>query len=240
VPENPGRRSNAAGQAFGNRYDFGASLSAAIQAASTAMGDRSGFKDDTRSAPPKQMNFSNDTFVESPPTAEHHAPHPRRAGGGHPDRSSNDPPKPAALTSTKPSLQSSSYHELLDKYCFFGSAKGSPTLSRPSHDQLDGVVDTASTSKSGSRGSTSPSPPQEGSPPPPYTQSPPSPKTSPPVEENHKPKANGTSRFPRSTSPATGHDIRRNESPTSFGYPFGQPTQPGFFSEAHTPTAIRG
>ena len=35
--------------------------------------------------------------------------------------SQHDVPKPTALITEKPSLQSSSYHELLDKYCFVRS-----------------------------------------------------------------------------------------------------------------------
>jgi Carbohydrate/starch-binding module (family 21) len=44
VPDAPTRRTKANTQAFGNRYDFGASLSAAIQNASAIFGERSGLE----------------------------------------------------------------------------------------------------------------------------------------------------------------------------------------------------
>ena len=40
VAEAPTRRTNGSVQAFGNRYDFGASLTAAMKAANTYLGDR--------------------------------------------------------------------------------------------------------------------------------------------------------------------------------------------------------
>jgi len=96
---------NATGQAFANRYDFGASLSAAIQAAHTAMGDRSG-------------------ITLKPSTKKHIAPAPapvanlaKEPSNVIPISSSGlDSPRPAG--SEKPVLASQSYNELLDKYCF--------------------------------------------------------------------------------------------------------------------------
>ena len=88
VPDAPGLRQKApAAQAFGNRYDFGASLSAAIQAASPALGDRGGVAPKAGAAGPR--------------------------------------PKPADLARDKPPLESQSYNELIDKYCFVRSP--SPT-----------------------------------------------------------------------------------------------------------------
>ncbi|KAL8740620.1 MAG: hypothetical protein Q9190_006703 [Brigantiaea leucoxantha] len=135
LPDAPGRRANAAGQAFGSRYDFGASLSAAIQAASPALGDRGDprFRNDAASAPVKHMTFAQQPMVASGslPKADsanvgHQHAH---SGKGKPDSafqksSANAEPKPAALTLEKPSLQSSSYHELLNKYCFVRSGTG--------------------------------------------------------------------------------------------------------------------
>lgn len=53
------------GQAFGNRYDFGASLSAAIQAANTALGERSGLT--MKAAPKKGSQFISDAEQTSSP-----------------------------------------------------------------------------------------------------------------------------------------------------------------------------
>ena len=123
VPDAPNRRSNAPSQAFSNRYDFGASLSAAIQAASNAMGDRSGSQDEdftpvttkttgntqkSSIAFQAQKNSFNEGKLPADPS-------------GVSKSSGLEKSKPAALTSEKPSLQSQSYHELLDKYCFVRS-----------------------------------------------------------------------------------------------------------------------
>ncbi|PBP25400.1 protein phosphatase regulator [Diplocarpon rosae] len=119
------------GQAFGNRYDFGASLSAAIQAANTVLGDKSGLT--MKSAPKKQSaQQSADPEVTPCPTAVAS----RRALNKSapvsmpatlpPSASGADSPRPAGTE--KPALASQSYNELLDKYCFFGSSKNSPQL----------------------------------------------------------------------------------------------------------------
>lgn len=120
VVDEPSLRGNSAGQAFGNRYDFGASLSAAIQAAGSALGDRGGIqsKTEVKIAPPKQLSFVQKPFVEaalSDSTARSDSTRNVVASAVKPTT------KPAALTSEKPSLQSPSYHELLDKYCFVRS-----------------------------------------------------------------------------------------------------------------------
>jgi hypothetical protein len=120
------------GQAFGNRYDFGASLSAAINAANSALGDRSGLT--MKSAPKKQQQrkfipdadqtsspltmSSNQSLSKTAPSAKS-TPAPAPTSG-------TDSPRPSG--SEKPPLASQSYNELLDKYCFFGSVKSSPQL----------------------------------------------------------------------------------------------------------------
>ena len=131
VPDAPGRQANAAGQAFSNRYDFSASLSAAISAASNTLGERSGLqtREDVRSAPAKQLSFTQGSVTESPTSVttpsfgKRDVPSEAKmtAHNGLPIETISSPSKPAALTSEKPSLSSSSYHELLDKYCFVGS-----------------------------------------------------------------------------------------------------------------------
>ena len=130
LPDAPGRRTTPAGQAFGSRYDFGASLSAAIQSASSNIGERNGIqnKQEIKSAPAKQPTFSvhvasdpstGDPFPKNPPQPENtsvssSSEKPR-------NKMDSDTAKPVALTAEKPSVQSSSYNELLDKYCFVRS-----------------------------------------------------------------------------------------------------------------------
>ena len=120
IADGPSPRGNKAGQAFGNRYDFGASLSAAMQAAGSTPGDRSGIqsKDEVKPAPAKQLSFAQKPFIEAAKTDST----PRSDSTKNVSASGTKPTtKPAALTSEKPSLQSPSYHELLDKYCFVRS-----------------------------------------------------------------------------------------------------------------------
>ena len=119
VPDAPGRpKASANQQAFGNRYDFGASLSAAIQAASTSLGDRgdSPSKSDAKSTSGKESGSPPVINVQPSPDAGKPVKGTEISGEKVADHS-----KPVALTSEKPSLQSQSYHELLDKYCFVRS-----------------------------------------------------------------------------------------------------------------------
>ncbi|KAI4125479.1 MAG: hypothetical protein LQ347_005369, partial [Umbilicaria vellea] len=116
----PSTRGNPGGQAFGSRYDFGASLSAAIQAAGSALGDRNGpqSRDEAKLGPAKQPSFAQKHVLEATkidPTPPADSTRNLVASAVKPTT------KPAALTSEKPSLQSPSYHELLDKYCFVRS-----------------------------------------------------------------------------------------------------------------------
>lgn len=130
VPDAPERRTTAAGQAFGNRYDFGASLTAAIQAANNTTGERSGIlmKQEVKSAPAKQPTFAQG-FGSKPPSMDaaeatrKNSPRPEALQQSETSTTSPkaDAAKPAALTAEKPSVQSSSYTELLDKYCFVRS-----------------------------------------------------------------------------------------------------------------------
>ena len=113
VPDAPTRRTKASAQAFGHRYDFGASLSAAIQNASNILGDQSGLKPkvDAKQSSRQVPASSSIRTVNgtSGPTVSVTAP--------LTDLSS----KPDPLLSGKPPLASQSYQELVDKYCFVGT-----------------------------------------------------------------------------------------------------------------------
>lgn len=130
LPDAPGRRTNTAGQAFGNRYDFGASLTAAIQATNNTVGERTGIqmKQEVKSAPARQPTFahgigSKPRNMDAAEPSRKDSPRPEAVQqSGTPVTSTKvDDAKPAALTAEKPSVQSSSYTELLDKYCFVRS-----------------------------------------------------------------------------------------------------------------------
>jgi hypothetical protein len=155
LPDAPTRRTNAAGgQAFSNRYDFGASLSAAISAASTVLGDRSGL------TPKEQKLESKQTYREvastskvpiGPIVGRYTAPTPtttltQKAPGtpqtvtatgvnsrgrvqGAKEVPGAKAPVPGLATAEgvplfgdRP-LSTSSYQELVDKYCFVGARK---------------------------------------------------------------------------------------------------------------------
>jgi hypothetical protein len=96
-------RRSQGGQAFSSRYDFGASLSAALSTAQTALGDRSGLKADTKNA--QKGYFDRPVAAVKAQSAA--APIP----GTRPD----------ALSSDKPDLQSAEYNELIQKFCFVRS-----------------------------------------------------------------------------------------------------------------------
>ncbi|MCJ1283546.1 hypothetical protein MMC26_002876 [Xylographa opegraphella] len=241
LPDAPGRRTNTPAQAFGNRYDFGASLSAAIQAASTALGDRSGLQSKEESPLPSARSTKQTAFVQRPFLNSSVADGSSMVGRSNEGAvSSNgskaavpasgatgsDSLKPAALTSEKPSLQSHSYHELLDKYCFFGSAKVSPQLPKPVNGQADGPADDHPLTVE----------PVEEQP----RSNSPSPLPSPPAEKAQSPPAVTSSHRSRSPSSNGSTYGSRAASPVSFAYPYRQPMQNSFFSDTCQSTAIRG
>lgn len=115
-------RTNVAGQAFGNRYDFGASLSATIQASSNGVQTREDVKLSSEKFTSSSIRFERtddqtalkvNGYQEE---MEKKSTRPKTLQPPAPEQT-----KPSALTAEKPSLQSSSYHELLDKYCFVRS-----------------------------------------------------------------------------------------------------------------------
>ncbi|KAH6668693.1 putative phosphatase regulatory subunit-domain-containing protein [Halenospora varia] len=213
------------GQAFGNRYDFGASLSAAIQAANSVLGDRSGItmkptarkhvrkfiSDADETASPLTMTSNQSLSKPTPPPTK-----PVPAAITATTTSGTESPRPAGTE--KPVLASQSYNELLDKYCFFGSVKSSPTLKDGTlrSGQFDGSNEDGYILGSGD--STAESSPlmMEKKPSPPRTQNP-------------------TSQASRSASPAP---MTGFVTGTSSKYPYNMHS--GFpFHDAHTPTAIR-
>lgn len=115
-------RTSAAGQAFGNRYDFGASLSATIQASSNGVQTREDGKLSSENLTSSSIRFERTDDQTALKVNGHHEEIEKKST--KPNKlqpPAQEQPKPSALTSEKPSLQSSSYHELLDKYCFVRS-----------------------------------------------------------------------------------------------------------------------
>lgn len=116
IPETPARRSKPAAQAFGNRYDFGASLSAAMQPGgpqdrSCRTGTETLKASISVPVMTTEKKSQRETSVSSP-------------------RSGSQEAKPAALVSEKPHHQSPVYKELVDKYCFVSNLQASSLLTQ--------------------------------------------------------------------------------------------------------------
>lgn len=114
-----GHSADVFSQAFGSRYDFGVSLSAAINAGSSPS-DRNRSWRESKPAPSKTMSFVPQLPVASSSGNAGHSQRGERQGSGPNTSGTSGVAKvvPQALTGEKPALQSSSYHDLLDKYCF--------------------------------------------------------------------------------------------------------------------------
>ncbi|KAL8977295.1 MAG: hypothetical protein Q9205_006870 [Flavoplaca limonia] len=219
-------RGHGSNKAFGGRYNFGVSLHNAIAAASPTLGERGdpNYGSSLKSTTTTQMSFAKQDLVESarcPPATngDHNAAARKEA-----PKSRDLEPKPTALTADKPSLQSKSYQELLNSYCFFGSSKasskpqgvGETKIQHPA--QLDGPMDELAEPE-------------------------PEPEVVPmKAQENKVPSRITSPRPSRSHTPLIGSDAgSRATSPVPFGFhQFTQSIESGLFSESHTPTAIRG
>jgi hypothetical protein len=107
-PDQAARRSQV-GQAFSSRYDFGASLTAALSTAQTALGDRSGLNVNS-------VDNVNKGYFDRP------APIAKANTTGAPIPGT----RPDSLTLEKPDLQSAEYNELIQKFCFVRSQPQHP------------------------------------------------------------------------------------------------------------------
>ena len=120
VPDAPQRRKQVGPQAFGHRYDFNSSLTAAKNNAFAALGDLSGLG---LGAPAKQ-SYDVPATTPAQSIANAASKHENGANGIKPRQTNTTfmaPAKPAALISEKPPLSSADYQELVDKYCFVGT-----------------------------------------------------------------------------------------------------------------------
>ena len=129
-------RTNKVSQAFGNRYDFGASLSAAIQAANRQLDDESGaqVRDDAKPTPksiPGGKGARQHSYSKSAPTNSLSTPpafvgknemswlpNTKVSPASQPNAPANDSSTSTSSNSEKPAIQSSTYNEFLNKYCF--------------------------------------------------------------------------------------------------------------------------
>ncbi|KAK3331686.1 putative phosphatase regulatory subunit-domain-containing protein [Cercophora scortea] len=150
------------GQAFANRYDFGASLTAAIQ---TAKDSTPGKPDGLYMKPSNKKPFVPPTL--SPQKDTTRSRESTKPSGAAPATGASKPaPKPATTVSgtdsPSASISSSSYEELVNKYCFFGTKPLSPQLKDGTlrGGRYDGADDIAKSTDSSSTSSYESSPVQ--------------------------------------------------------------------------------
>lgn len=93
---------------LGGRYDFGASLSAALSQAQEKLGRQSGLMND----PPKRSGGSYFGPIE------------RKEGPSKTDE------RPDAITTDRPAMGSDQYKDLVQKFCYVGSANKNPTIAK--------------------------------------------------------------------------------------------------------------
>jgi hypothetical protein len=141
----PGRLPVPSGAAFANRYDFGASLSAAKQAqkspnSSPRQTDALYMKMHQRNAvgpsTPAEVPRSQSGVTQTGSLVVHQSPRSQTYVAA--------PPSPGNISPSTTSIASASYEEILNKYCFFNSSKqsGSRTKGGASRDgQYDGMDD---------------------------------------------------------------------------------------------------
>ncbi|CAL5868107.1 uncharacterized protein PFLUO_LOCUS2331 [Penicillium psychrofluorescens] len=199
-------------QAFGTRYDFGASLSAAMRTKTPL--DRTTLAARARSGQTAEENPAR----KSPDIA---------LGMASPvsddicDGARVGDAKPSSLVSSKPRLESSVYRELVDRYCFYGSSQGvNQTPPAP-----------VSTARANDTEHAKLSPPSAGSAP-----SPPLSPRSLPAEPS--PAEKPREARPASTSLSPRNSPRTSPSPKSFRYPYHH--QNSFMNEPPSSPVIRG
>ncbi|KAI1373353.1 carbohydrate-binding module family 21 protein [Hypoxylon crocopeplum] len=122
------RLSAPSGQAFANRYDFGASLNAAKQ----GRRDSSQWSDVLYMKPNKKASFGAASAIQSPGVSEAN-PAPSAPSSAPTTESQVSTTDGSTIHGASPpssaSIASASYEEILNKYCFFnGSKQSSPQL----------------------------------------------------------------------------------------------------------------
>ncbi|KAJ5173060.1 hypothetical protein N7492_005653 [Penicillium capsulatum] len=210
----PKRRENPHRQAFGNRYDFGASLTAAMRTKQPV--DRTTLTARARSEQPSEATAVAPTEKDSKILPKGAAP----VGDGGPSGAQAENPKPSSLIPGKPCLESSGYKELVDKYCFYGSSQPSPpkqsfTVNVPRNEGLSHFKGGA------------PSPPL-------------SPRTPAPMPSSGagSPRLRAASQSPAIQSPRT--SPRTSPVPTGFRFPYHESLSNGFMNDPQSSAEIRG
>ncbi|GAB7348755.1 hypothetical protein MBLNU459_g7487t1 [Dothideomycetes sp. NU459] len=198
---------------LGGRYDFGASLSAALSTAQDKLGKQSGLMPHSQMARTSSANyFSRHVSKEVKSTT---------AGDERPE----------SLTADRPAMGSEQYKDLVQKFCYFTPGNAGKLSPQKAPGGIDGSMDGDSSEYSSRTGSTTPTPPQSMSP------------MLDGTNEKRTISNNASQFSSRSASPTSiaGHSYSsRGASPLSFGYPYHQNMRDRYLSDSHAPTAIRG
>lgn len=207
----PIRRGRSTRQAFSTRYDFEASLSAAIRDSPTQ--DRT-----TLTAQAKSVDRSIDEKQNSGKrgkgfTVEKAVPISQLSR----QVAQSEYSQPSSLIHEKMHQDSSVYKELVDKYCFYGSSKDTTSLKQMASEgaAMNGLQDTPSKSPTIS------------------------PISSPVLSPHRSSNSRSCSREPRTSSASGSSSRTASSSPISLGYSYHQSLQNNFLKETHTPAVIR-
>ncbi|KAK0941024.1 hypothetical protein LTR29_007442 [Friedmanniomyces endolithicus] len=216
-PINTGNVTNG----LGGRYDFGASLSAALTSAQDKLGRQSGLMSNGRKPGTGGSYFGPVDRTEAPAKAD-------------------ERPDALASTTERPAMGSDQYKDLVQKFCYFTPGSGKPVGSPQS---LSKAADATLTKTDGAADDHEPvaSPQNPESNITPGRRSPPSQQLDGSDERTPSPAASPF--ISRSGSPAPGIGqllSHRAASPTSFGYPYHNTTRDGYLAEAPALTAIHG
>ncbi|KAI9726611.1 MAG: hypothetical protein M1828_000978 [Chrysothrix sp. TS-e1954] len=210
----PPKRVHQAGQPFGSRYDFGASLSAALSQAQTQLGDRSGIRPKQQTQQPARTVPHLNGSLEPPKSTVG-----KRLGLDLSTNANEGSPKAEKLMANKQSVDSQAYQDFISKFCFAGSKKPTQATAAPVQSSTnDGAHDerppTTVNELSGHRSARA-FDKLTGIRSPPY---------------NPTPEGSGRSSPVPLPSHAPGPD-----SPAAFAYPYGQNAHNEFFAGHHTP-----
>ena len=118
--DGPPRRANDSSQQFGNRYDFGASLTALLKQAKTDADGKQGV--DVQQAPEATSKAAGAS--QTAPSQRPAAPKVARQGLQPPPGSGADSPRTSNLVPSAQSMNSEAYQEFLSRFCY---------VSYPSH-----------------------------------------------------------------------------------------------------------
>ncbi|GAM90701.1 hypothetical protein ANO11243_087460 [Dothideomycetidae sp. 11243] len=100
------------GQGLGGRYDFGASLSAALSNAQDKLGKQSGLMSNKSCSNESQGYFTSES--KAPEVAPKKAPEPA--------------PRPETMSVDRPAIGSAQYKDLVSKFCYVGSQSATGSL----------------------------------------------------------------------------------------------------------------